>query len=128
MPKPCPSVHHHPAFERSFDSRNKDHTTQEERVTTRLKTGNQAGLKKGADLNPLYGFPEGHKSIRILYIKCSDCRKKFFKTPCTFCGTEAHTMDDTVLPYVNSAHDQAYKEAKKLVDALKNPAYQEFPR
>lgn len=70
MPKLCPQVHSHPAFEASYDNANKDHVTQKERVIERLKTGNQAGLKKGGDLNPLYGFPEGHKSVRLLYIKC----------------------------------------------------------
>jgi len=42
-----------------------------ELLITRLKTGNQAGLKKGGDLEPLYGFPTGHKSTRLLYIKKS---------------------------------------------------------
>lgn len=62
MPKACPAVHLHPAFEASYDPHDKDQSNYKERLVTRLKTGNQTGLKKGGDLEPLYGFPTGHKS------------------------------------------------------------------
>ena len=123
MPKACPSVHLHPAFETSYDTHDRDQKNYKERLIARLKTGNQAGFKKGGDLDPLYGFPTGHKSVRLLYIKCADCKKEFLKTKCTFCEGESHTMDDAVLLYAGSSHDNAYRDVKNKLNSLKNPSF-----
>ena len=123
MPKACPSVHLHPAFEATYNPHDKDQSNYKERLITRLKTGNQAGLKKGGDLEPFYGFPTGHKSTRLLYIKCADCKKEFFKTKCTFCEGASHSMDDAVLFFAGSSHDDAYRDAKNKLHALKNPSF-----
>ena len=122
MPKACPAVHQHPVFEDSYDDQDPKQKTYKTRLIERLKSGNQAGLKKGGGLHPLYGFPEGHVSVRILYVKSGDCQKKLFKSKRTFCEGPNHNMDDAVLFFSSGSHD--YKDALNKFEAVKNPSFE----
>ena len=121
MPKACPEVHSHPAFELSYDKNDPEQKRYKTRLIERLKSGNQAGLKKGGNLQPLYGFPEGHVSVRMLYVKCGDCQKNLFKSKCSFCEGPTHSMDDAVLFFSSGSHD--YKQALNKFEAVKNPSF-----
>lgn len=122
--KPCPTVQRHPFFEKSYDESEKRHINKTRDLEKYLKCGAPVGDRKNWDLNPLYGFPTGHTSIRIFFLYCKDCKKELFKNPCDFCGgTERHTMDDAVLFEIDSNHDKAYERAKKYLAAVKNPKF-----
>jgi len=80
------------------------------------------GDKKSYNLSPMYGFPTGHKNIRLLYVLCRDCKKEFFDPKCSFCEGQNHSMDDAVLFYISS-HDKAYREGEKKILSIKNPNF-----
>ena len=84
MPKACPAVHLHSAFEASYNPHDKDQSTYKERLITRLKTGNQAGLKKGGDLEPLYGFPRAIKAPDFFISSALIVRRNFSKLNALF--------------------------------------------
>ena len=111
----CPSVHEHPEFQSSFDPKDKVQSYEVEKLKNFLKSpsGHVIGEPLKGDLSPFKSFPRKHKSIRTVFILCRDCKKEALNPRCSFCGSEQHSMDDAVLFHVGSAHDQAYKEAKK---------------
>jgi len=118
----CPTVHKHPIFSSSFDPANTRQAYEVNKIEKYLKDGQKIGDYKSADLRPLVGFPreEAAKGLRIFYVLCADCDKKLFVTPCPFCGTAEHTMDDAVFFDMDSDHKKAYKNVKKNFNNLKN--------
>jgi len=121
--KPCPTIHKHPFFENSYNQEDNRQKKEVEKLGRYLKAGAQAGDRKHSDLVPLLAFPRGHKSIRVFYVFCSDCKKELFDPICSFCGDSTHTMDDAVLFEIDPNHDKAYKKAKTNLAAIKNPNY-----
>ena len=52
--KPCPTVHRHPFFEKSYDGSQKRHVNKTRDLEKYLKNGVLVGDRKNLDLNPLY--------------------------------------------------------------------------
>lgn len=116
----CPTVHEHPEFQNSYNSKDK---TQEKEVIKlkrflRSTSADFIGENLKHDLAPLKSFPRGHKNVRCLFILCKDCKKEALSPKCSFCESDIHTMGDAVLFHINS-HDASYRESKKVFKKYK---------
>ena len=119
----CPSVHEHSEFQSSYDPKDKVQNKEVRKLKRFLKSdvGHSIGEQLRYELSPFKSFPRRHKSIRCIFILCKDCQKKIIQPNCNFCGTETHSMNDAVLLCISPVHDEAYKQAKKIISKLENP-------
>jgi len=113
----CPAIHEHQEFSKSYNSRNKKEVYETTKLKRFLKSedGDRVGEYLKGDLAPFKSFPRGNTETRCLFILCKDCNKKLLSTKCEFCNTAIHTMNDAVLFYITSEHDETYKKGKKIV-------------
>ncbi len=113
-------IHYLNYFKKSYKQKNKEFVQQVQKLKDLLGTpiGDSFGEQLKKELKPLRSYPRGRRNLRILYLLCSDCKKKALKKQCSFCETDIHSMNDAVFFYVGR-HDKAYDNVTSFFKNLK---------